>query len=53
MKINDLKSLRIEMHQLKYKTKVDKEKLSVDIKLLKFQLLEDTIKSIGKLFNRN
>ena len=52
MKINDLKSLRMERDQLKYKSKVDKEKLFVDFKLLKLHLIEDAIKGFGKLFKK-
>lgn len=50
MKIKDINSLKMEIDQLKYKTKADKEKLLVEIKLVKFQMIQDVIHSFGKLF---
>jgi len=53
MKINDLKSLRIETERLQYKIKVDKELLITETKLLKYRLFEDALKALTALFKRD
>ena len=53
MKINSLKSLRIETDRLNYKTKVDKEKLMTEIKILRYSFLEYALKGIVGLFKPN
>ncbi len=50
MKINDLKSIQMEIQQLKYKSKVDKENLLLGIKLFKYQVVQDIFKGFKNLF---
>jgi hypothetical protein len=52
MKINNLASLRRETERLEYKVKVDVSKLKTDFQLLRYQLLEFTIKEIIDLFKK-
>ncbi|KPL11265.1 MAG: hypothetical protein AMS23_07540 [Bacteroides sp. SM1_62] len=52
MKINNLASLRRETERLEYKVKVDVSKLKTDFQLLRYQLLEFTIKEIIGLFKK-
>jgi hypothetical protein len=53
MKIDSLKSLRMEIERLDYKLKVDREKLVSDIKLLRYRILEDILKGITGVFKRD
>ena len=50
MKITDLRSLRAEKERLEYKLLIGKEKLNSDLKLLKYHLIEDALKSVNGLF---
>lgn len=53
MKINNLKSLRIETDHLNYKLKVDKEKIITEIKLLRYHFIEYALKEVVRLFKRD
>jgi hypothetical protein len=53
MKIDSLKSLRMEIERLDYKLKVDREKLVSDIKLLRYRILEDILRGITGVFKRD
>ena len=50
MKITSLKSLQMETERIRFKIKMDKEKIVTDVKLLKYQLIEHTIKEVATLF---
>jgi hypothetical protein len=50
MKIHNLASLRRETERLEYKLKVDTGKLKTEFQLLRYQLLEFTIREILGLF---
>ncbi len=52
MKINNLASLRRETERLEYKVKVDVSKLKTDFQLLRYQLIEFTIKEVLGLFKK-
>ncbi len=53
MKINNLASLRHETERLEYKVKVDISKLKTDFQLLRYQLIEFTIKEVVGLFKKS
>ena len=53
MKINNLTSLRRETQRLDYKVKVDISKLKTDFQLLRYQLIEFTIKEVVGLFRKS
>ena len=53
MKINNLASLRRETERLDYKVKVDISKLKTDFQLLRYQLIEFTIKEVVGLFKKS
>ena len=50
MKINSLESLRMETERLRYKRKVDREKFVTELKLLRFQFIEFTVKEVIGIF---
>jgi hypothetical protein len=52
MKINNLASLRQETERLEYKLKIDTGKLKTEFQLLRYQLLEFTIREIVALFKK-
>ena len=53
MKISNLASLKRETERLEYKVKVDISKLKTDFQLLRYQLLELTIKEVLGLFKKS
>jgi len=53
MKINNLASLRRETERLEYKVKVDISKLKTDCTLLRYQLIEFSIKEVVGLFKKS
>jgi hypothetical protein len=53
MKINNLASLRRETERLEYKVKVDISKLKTDFQLLRYQLIEFSIKEVVGLFKKS
>ena len=53
MKINNLADLRRETERLEYKVKVDIGKLKTDFQLLRYQLIEFTIKEAVGLFKKS
>ena len=53
MKINNLASLRRETERLEYKVKVDISKLKTDFTLLRYQLIEFSIKEVVGLFKKS
>ena len=53
MKINNLASLRQETERIEYKVKVDISKLKTDFQLLRYQLIEFTIKEVVGLFKKS
>ena len=53
MKISNLASLRLETERLEYKVKVDVSKLKTDFQLLRYQLIEFTIKEVVGLFKKS
>jgi len=53
MKINNLASLRRETERIEYKVKVDISKLKTDFQLLRYQLIEFTIKEVVGLFKKS
>jgi hypothetical protein len=53
MKINNLASLRRETERLEYKVKVDISKLKTDFQLLRYQLIEFTIKEVVGIFKKS
>jgi hypothetical protein len=53
MKINNLASLRRETERLDYKVKVDISKLKTDFQLLRYQLIEFTIKEVVGIFKKS
>ena len=53
MKINNLKSLRMETDRLRYKIRVDREKFATELKLLRFHMIEFVITEIVRLFKGN
>jgi len=53
MKINNLASLRRETELLEYKVKVDIRKLKTDFQLLRYQLIEFSIKEVAGLFKKS
>lgn len=50
MKINSLKSLKMETERIRFKVQMDKEKIVTEIKLLRYQLIEQAIKEVAGLF---
>ena len=52
MKINNLADLRRETERLEYKVKVDVSKLKTDFQLLRYQLIEFTLKEVLGLFKK-
>ena len=53
MKINNLADLRRETERLEYKVKVDVSKLKTDFQLLRYQLIEFTIKEVVGIFKKS
>ena len=50
MKINSLKSLKMETERIRFKIQMDKDKIVTEIKLLRYQLIEQVIKEVAGLF---
>ena len=50
MKINDLETLRLKIELLEDKSKLEKERVVIEFKYLKIQLVEEVLKSIKNLF---
>ena len=53
MKINNLAGLRRETERLEYKVKVDMSKMKTDFQLLRYQLIEFSIKEVVGLFKKS
>jgi len=53
MKISNLASLKRETERLEYKVKVDISKLKTDFQLLRYQLIEFTIKEVVGFFKKS
>ena len=52
MKINNLSSLRTEIRQLSYKSKLNKEKMISEIKLLPYHLIKELLKNLDTIFRK-
>ena len=50
MKITSLKSLKMETERIRFKVRMDKEKIVTELKLLKYHLIEQAIKEVSGLF---
>lgn len=53
MKIDNLAALRQETERLEYKIKVDSSKLKTEFQLLRYEIIEWTIREIAGLFKRS
>lgn len=50
MKITSLKSLRMETERMRFKIRMDKEKIVTEVKLLRYRLFEHAVKEVAGLF---
>ena len=50
MKITSLKSLKMETERIRFKVRMDKEKIVTELKLLRYHLIEQIMKEVAGLF---
>ena len=50
MKITSLKSLRMETERMRFKIRMDKEKIVTEVKLLRYRLFEHAVKEVAGFF---
>lgn len=50
MKITSLKSLKMETERMRFKIRMDKDKIVTEVKLLKYHLIEQAVKEVAVLF---
>ena len=50
MKITSLKSLKMETERMRFKIRMDKDKIVTEVKLLKYHLIEQAVKEVAGLF---